>query len=90
VNIAEAKKARAILKNAILALVTELADLPSKVTNPGWLDEVAAEEHIELMFRVCETFPPGVAQKNPFCLGVFAANVVSNKMRKLQTLGFRA
>jgi hypothetical protein len=44
VNVADAKKARAILKEAMLALLTELADLPSKVTNPRWLDEVAAEE----------------------------------------------
>ena len=28
----------------MIALLTELADLPSKVTNPRWLDEVAAEE----------------------------------------------
>jgi hypothetical protein len=44
VNIADVNKARAILKKAMLALLTELADLPSKVTNPRWLDEVAAEE----------------------------------------------
>jgi hypothetical protein len=44
VGIAELNKARAILRDAMLALLTELADLPSKVTNPRWLDEVAAEE----------------------------------------------
>jgi hypothetical protein len=33
VNVAEVKKARAILKDAMLALL--LADLPSKVTNPS-------------------------------------------------------
>jgi hypothetical protein len=44
VNVAEVKKAKAILKDALLVLLTELADLPSKVTNPRWLDEVAAEE----------------------------------------------
>jgi hypothetical protein len=44
VNIADVNKAKAILKDAMLALLTELADLPSKVTNPRWLDEVAAEE----------------------------------------------
>ena len=44
VNVAEVNKARAILKDAMLALLTELADLPSKDTNPRWLDEVAAEE----------------------------------------------
>ena len=37
-------KVRGILKEAMLALLTELAGLPSKVTNPRWLDEVAAEE----------------------------------------------
>jgi hypothetical protein len=44
VNIDDVNKAKAILKDAMLALLTELADLPSKVTNPRWLDEVAAEE----------------------------------------------
>jgi hypothetical protein len=44
VGIAEVNKVRAILRDAMLALLTELADLPSKVTNPRWLDEVAAEE----------------------------------------------
>jgi hypothetical protein len=44
VGITDVKKAKAILKEAMLALLTELADLPSKVTNPRWLDEVAAEE----------------------------------------------
>ena len=44
VNIADVNKARGILKDAMLALLTELADLPSKVTNSRWLDEVAAEE----------------------------------------------
>ena len=44
VNIPDVNKARTILKDAMLALLTELADLPSKVTNPRWLDEVAAEE----------------------------------------------
>jgi hypothetical protein len=44
VNIDEVNKAREILRSAMLALLTELADLPSKVTNPRWLDEVAAEE----------------------------------------------
>ena len=44
VNIDEANKVRGILKETMLALLTELADLPSKVTNPRWLDEVAAEE----------------------------------------------
>ncbi len=44
VNIDEVNKVRGILKDAMLALLTELADLPSKVTNPRWLDEVAAEE----------------------------------------------
>jgi hypothetical protein len=28
----------------MLALLTELADLPSQVTNPRWLDELAEEE----------------------------------------------
>jgi phage terminase Nu1 subunit (DNA packaging protein) len=44
VNIADVNNVRTILKQAMLALLTELADLPSKVTNPRWLDEVAAEE----------------------------------------------
>jgi hypothetical protein len=44
VNIPDVNKARTILRDAMLALLTELADLPSKVTNPRWLDEVAAEE----------------------------------------------
>jgi hypothetical protein len=44
VGIDDVNKARGILKEAMLALLTELADLPSKVTNPRWLDEVAAEE----------------------------------------------
>ena len=43
-NIADVNNVRTILKQAMLALLTELADLPSKVTNPHWLDEVAAEE----------------------------------------------
>ena len=44
VNIADVNNVRTILKQAMLTLLTELADLPSKVTNPRWLDEVAAEE----------------------------------------------
>ena len=44
VNIPDVNKARTILRDAMLALLTELADLPSKVTNPRWLDEVATEE----------------------------------------------
>jgi hypothetical protein len=44
VGINDVKKAKAILKDAMLALLTELADLPNKVTNPRWLDEVAAED----------------------------------------------
>src|SRR5258705_9759877 len=44
VNVAEVNKAKAILRDAMLALLTELADLPSQVTNPRWLDELAEEE----------------------------------------------
>ena len=44
VNIADAKEARTILRDAMLALLTELADLPSKVTNPRWLDELTDED----------------------------------------------
>jgi hypothetical protein len=44
VNVAEVNKAKAILKEAMLALLTELADLPSQVTNPRWLDELVDEE----------------------------------------------
>jgi hypothetical protein len=71
VNIAEAKKTRAILKDAMLALVTELVDLPSKVTNPGWLDEVAAEEHIELNVSVLRDFPSRRGPKESVLLGRF-------------------
>ena len=38
-NIDDVNKARGILKDAMLALLTELADLPSKVTNSRWLDD---------------------------------------------------
>jgi hypothetical protein len=44
VGIDDVNKARGILKEVMLALLTGLADLPNKVTNPRWLDEVAAEE----------------------------------------------
>ena len=44
VGIADANKVREVLRSTMLALLTELAGLPSKVTNPRWLDEVAAEE----------------------------------------------
>ena len=45
VGIDDVNKARGILKDAMLALLTELADLPSQVTNPRWLDELAEEEN---------------------------------------------
>jgi hypothetical protein len=44
VGIDDVNNAREILRSAMLALLTELADLPSQVTNPRWLDEIAAEE----------------------------------------------
>jgi phage terminase Nu1 subunit (DNA packaging protein) len=44
VNIADAKEARTILREEMIQLLQELAGLPSQITNPNWLDELADEE----------------------------------------------
>ena len=43
-EIKEERKIREILRAAMVALLQELASLPSQVTNPNWLDELAQEE----------------------------------------------
>jgi hypothetical protein len=43
-GIKDERKAREILRAAMVALLSELASLPSQVTNPRWLDELAEEE----------------------------------------------
>jgi hypothetical protein len=44
VNVPDASKARSILREAMHALLNELQDLPSKVTDPNWLQSLEADE----------------------------------------------
>ena len=44
VNLPDASKARSILREAMHALLNELQDLPSKVTDPHWFKKLEADE----------------------------------------------
>ena len=43
-NIADPRQARAVLREMMIGLLGELRDLPSKVTNPHWLDELEEKD----------------------------------------------
>ena len=43
-NIADPRQARAVLREMMIGLPGELRDLPSKVTNPHWLDELEEKD----------------------------------------------
>ena len=43
-EIKDERKIREILRAAMVALLHEIASLPSQVTNPRWLDELAQKE----------------------------------------------
>ena len=44
VNIPDPAKTRAMLRESMLALLGELADLPAKVVDPNWLQKIEAGE----------------------------------------------
>lgn len=43
-NLGDLRQAKGILTEAMLSLLHELQDLPAKVTNPHWLQELESEE----------------------------------------------